>query len=329
MAEPDEEEWLLARERGEDVSHIPARMRARYEQLDKLIEALPERVPPAGWKQRVLGALDVPSPRSSSDALEALPPRSSSDALDATPLQVQTGAFSASDASHSPSQTSSAPAGSIAQSSSARAHSLALTSPARPASPPQSSPVQTLSSAGTSAVAQRHSAAADAAAHASAAQRRPLARSRRVWASAGAAAAIAIVVLVVVRGSATSPRRTEPIVTSEIRRGERPHRGGDVAVGDTLVVRAQADGPIELRVYGDGGEPLARCTETQGCAVERSGVHRRYALEVVLRSPGETRAVLFRGAAAIPEPRKDLDADLEAALAANVDAREVVIVHVQ
>lgn len=252
MADPDDEEWLLARERGEDVSHIPAGTRARYDQLDKLIEALPEHAPPAGWKQRVLEALDAPAPRSSSDALAAPAPRSSSDALDAPPAQAPSGA-----------------------------------------------------------------------------RRGPTSHRRRAGVLGGVAAAIGIVVVLVVRSWGTHSPLTEPIVTTETRRGESPHRSGDVAVGDTFVVHVEADQPIELRVYGDGGEPLARCTETQGCKVERSGAHRRYSLELLLRSPGDTRAVLFSGAAATPEPRKDLDADLEAARAANLEARQVAIVHVE
>ena len=49
------------------------------------------------------------------------------------------------------------------------------------------------------------------------------------------------------------------------------------------------------RVYGEGGEPLARCTDAQGCKVERTGARRTYTLELPLRSPGDVRAVLFIG----------------------------------
>jgi hypothetical protein len=53
-------EWLLARERGEDVSHIPAETRAKYRQLDRLLNQLPTHAPSPGWKQRVLDSLDDP-----------------------------------------------------------------------------------------------------------------------------------------------------------------------------------------------------------------------------------------------------------------------------
>jgi hypothetical protein len=58
MTESNDYEWLLARERGEDVSHIPAATRARYSQLDRLIKELPAHAPSPGWKQCVLDSLD-------------------------------------------------------------------------------------------------------------------------------------------------------------------------------------------------------------------------------------------------------------------------------
>lgn len=239
MADSEDEDWLLARERGDDVSHVPPDTRARYEHLDQLIAALPEQPPPAGWKQRVLDALDAPSPRGSSDALE-LPP----------PADVP-------------------PAG----------------------------------------------------------RRTPSVRGWRAGLFAGGGAAVGIVVLALVVHLRMKPLPAEPVVTTETRRGGSLHRGGDVAVGDTLVIHAQSGQPIELRVYGEGGEPLARCTDTQGCTVERHGAQRRYTLEVPLRSPGDVRAVLFTGA--MPEPQAGLDEDLAAAFAAHVDAREAATVHVE
>ena len=242
--DPDDEDWLLARERGDDVSHVSPQSRARYEQLDQLLAALPDRPPPAGWKQRVLDALDAPSPRSSSDALEALP--------------------------HSP-------------------------------------PTSTAGAARGS--------------------RTPIVRGWRAWilAAGGAVAGILVLQLFMPR-----PKHApaEPVVTIESRRGETAHRGDDLAVGDTLVVHAQSEQPIELRVYGDGGEPLARCTETQGCTFERSGAERRYTLEVPLQARGDVRTVLFTGGAML-EPPKDLEADLAAALSVRIDARQVAVVHIR
>src|ERR1044071_6066699 len=60
MTESNDYEWLLARERGEDVSHVPAHTRDRYSQLDRLIQDLPACAPSPGWKQRVLDSLDDP-----------------------------------------------------------------------------------------------------------------------------------------------------------------------------------------------------------------------------------------------------------------------------
>jgi hypothetical protein len=267
---PDDEDWLLDRERGDDVSHIAPETRARYEQLDQLIAALAERPPPAGWKQRVLDALDAPAPRSSSDMIEP--------------------------AASGPAPSTDSPA---------------------PRSPPETR-VSTGGRAADGRAANGRIAEG---------RRAPIVRGWRAWILALGGAVVGIVILSVVVPR-PQPPRAEPVVTTEIRRGERPHRGDDVSVGDTLVVHAESDQPIELRVYGDGGEPLARCTDTQGCAVERSGAHRRYTLDVLLRAPGDVRTVLFTGDA-IPSPGANLDADLDAALAAHVDARQVATVRVE
>ena len=58
--ESNDYEWLLARERGEDVSHVSARTRAKYCQLDGLLKELPAYAPNPGWKQRVLDSIDDP-----------------------------------------------------------------------------------------------------------------------------------------------------------------------------------------------------------------------------------------------------------------------------
>jgi hypothetical protein len=225
----DDSEWLLARERGEDVSHVPAETRARYDRLTRLIEALPDRAPSPGWKQRVLDAMDAPG------------------ALDAT-------------------------------------------------EPPAM---------------------------------RTIAPRRRTWAIAGTAAAAAASVVVVIALRRGDDLMAEPIVTIDVRRGNDLYRGRDVSVGDTLVVRAEADHPIELRLYGDAGEPLARCGETAGCTVVRDGKRRRYTLEVVLRARGDLRAVLFSALdTALPAPQ-DLDADLAAAQGARIEARQLAVMHVQ
>ncbi len=253
MTDPDDTEWLLARERGEDVSHVPAELRAKYDRLGSMIEALPDHAPSPGWRQRVLDALGAPG---GPGALEA---------------------------------------------------------------PRASGPLDAI--AGTDATAPQTPRATDTpAVH-------TIATRRRTWAIAGSGAAAASVILAIaLRGGGDGI--TEPIVTAEVRHGDHQHRG-DVSIGDTLVVHADADHPIELRVYGDTGEPIARCGETGGCTVVREGARRRYTLEVALQAPGDVRAVLFTVLdAALPPPR-DLDADLGAAHDAHVETRQVAIVHVR
>lgn len=120
-----------------------------------------------------------------------------------------------------------------------------------------------------------------------------------------------------------------PRITTEIRRSDVPRRGGGSAsIGDTFILHVQVDRPSELRVYGDAGEPLARCTETQGCTVERSGKVRRFQLELVLRASGTVRAVLFTGDS-IPGSFQNLNADAETAQRVDVEARQVAFVQVQ
>jgi len=224
VREPDDHEWLLARERGEDVSHVPADTRAAYAQLEHLLAALPASVPSAKWKHRVLDALDTPAP------------------------------------SHGPA-----------------------------------------------------------------------ARARRMWPIAGgiAAAALALVCLLPDRGPHRLP--PESIVTSSsvmVVRGSRPHRGEGVSIGDVLVVVVKASRPSELRVYGDTGEPLARCAESEACAREHDASQHGFRFELDLRSPGDVRTLLFAGDA-IPPGVHNLNADLEAAQRANVSVRQVSVVHVR
>jgi hypothetical protein len=223
MSEPRDRDWLLARERGEDVSQVPAQTRARYGELERLIEALPGQSPSPGWKQRVLDRLDAP--------VESVP---------------------------------------------------------------RVSPV----------------------------------RRRRRWAIAGAAiaAAAAIAVILAWRAGILHRPATDVIVMTETRRAGQPHRGG-VGVGDTWIVRVEADRPIELRVYGDAGEPLARCAAGEACTVTQDGERRRLVLEAGLGAPGDARAVVFEGGR-MPSPR-NLEADLAEAQRLGIDAHQVAVVHVQ
>jgi hypothetical protein len=59
MNDPDAKDyrWLVARERGDDISHVMASERAPYEELGALLAS--GLAPSAGWKQRVLDAIDA------------------------------------------------------------------------------------------------------------------------------------------------------------------------------------------------------------------------------------------------------------------------------
>jgi hypothetical protein len=153
---------------------------------------------------------------------------------------------------------------------------------------------------------------------------------------AGALAVAVIAVLVVYPRGRERPTAltiiaaSGPVVTTELRRGGAPRRSGDdqAQVGDTLVLRADADRPIELRVYGDADEPLARCPGPRGCTIARDGNHGHYVLELTLRSPGVVRAMLFAGDS-IPTAFRELDADVAAAHDRGVEARELRVDRVQ
>ncbi|MBS1120774.1 MAG: hypothetical protein H6Q90_3002 [Deltaproteobacteria bacterium] len=202
--------WLLARERGENVSHVPAETRATYDRLQELMDKLPDEAPSLAWKQRVLAAIDAPAP----------------------------------------------------------------------------------------AVARRAS------------RWRP-----RLMAAGGLAAATMIALVIIARRGPSEP---EPGFSTEIRRSEHAHRGGAVAVDDTLVIHAQARATSELRVYDDAGDLLAQCGEHGGdhCKVERNGDNRHLTLELVLSAPGGVRSVLYVGGS-MPAAR-NLNADQDAALRAHI-----------
>jgi hypothetical protein len=56
-ADDQDYKWLVARERGEDIGHVPPAERAPYDQLGALIGR--GVAPNAGFRQRVLGAIDA------------------------------------------------------------------------------------------------------------------------------------------------------------------------------------------------------------------------------------------------------------------------------
>lgn len=270
MNEPDDRTWILQRERGEDVSHIPARTRAGYDRLAALIAALADETPDPGWKRRVFASLGEPPSHGVGSAsrhrarhLVSLVMGGLAAAAAITlvlawchrEIEVRPSAIAAKEPREPRTAVPERP--------------LSLARPAMP----DDEPLSVASVAGESVAA--------------------------------------------------------PLATAVIRRGDTPHRSSDGAsIGDTLILSLEVDRPSELRVYGDAGEPLARCTETQGCTVERSGKVRRFQLQLVLRASGTVRAVLFTGDS-IPESFRNLNTDMETAQRASVEARQVGFVQVQ
>jgi hypothetical protein len=107
---------------------------------------------------------------------------------------------------------------------------------------------------------------------------------------------------------------------TELRDGAGVIRGRSVtkaSLHDTLVVRIESTGPVEVRVYGDTDEVIGTCSERAGCTVERDGERRRFVLELPLDARGAVRVVTFAGAripASTGTRSKDLDAALEAGI---------------
>jgi hypothetical protein len=235
-------EWLLARERGEDVSQVPAAERAAYRQLEQLIAALPDPAPPADWQRRVRAALQAGGARH----------------VPARPIAVPDRARPAAAAAHG-----------------ARYRWAGITA------------VATLAAA--------------------AAMLRPHPQPRVTVAD--------------------TPHTEEPRIATEIRAGSVRRGFGQAHIGDALIVTVDVDTAIELRLYGDADQPLARCNDTEGCAVTYRGSHRHYVLEHLLRSTGALRVVMFTGSA-FPATFELLDADVATAHAYGGDARQVATIHV-
>lgn len=76
MTELNDHEWLLARERGEDISHVPEETRRRYRELEQLLAGLPGPIPHQGWQRRVLDAVDATHAPAVGARCESAPPPS-------------------------------------------------------------------------------------------------------------------------------------------------------------------------------------------------------------------------------------------------------------
>lgn len=285
MAEPDDPAWLVLRERGDDVSHVPVDTRARYDALTALFDELELEAPSPGWKQRALAALDRESQQDG--AASAL--------RDA-----------AAEGGVAPSRAGRrarlwAAAGSVAS-----AAVLAVV----------------IGLCGEDLDDRRASGAATRAGRAAIASGDPAGMDPTRPAGTNAASSPAA------PGGAYIASAVDALVASEIRRGAQPHRGDSVSMGDTWILDVRTGSPAELRVYGDAGEPLARCMAEPRCTIEHDGGFVRFRLELALRASGDVRAVLFsRGAP--PAAFESLEADLAAAQRAQVDARQIGVVHVR
>ncbi|HEU4728670.1 MAG TPA: hypothetical protein VFT22_12290 [Kofleriaceae bacterium] len=281
MSEPDDHQWLLLRERGEDVSHVLAARRAKYDRLARLLEALPDDAPDPAWQQHVLAAID------------ALPAEDGERARGDVPA-----------------------AGSGTRTRSRRAWILATG-------------LATAATAVVLVLAFRSRAADERAPRGT--EPAFVARPEGVTTIAGSSRRTrpsGAIVRLESFSSGTTP--SGPVVRLEIRRSGTLHRSGSasVSIGDTLVARVISAQPAELRLYGDTGEPLARCSLARGCPREGDPDHRGFRLELDLAVLGDVRALVFAGDR-IPETFGSLADDVEAAQRASVDVRQVGVVHVQ
>jgi hypothetical protein len=94
---------------------------------------------------------------------------------------------------------------------------------------------------------------------------------------------------------------------------DRPRtRGGEVAVGDTVVFHATALKPLpansELRVYRDDAGIVLRCGNQPPCELRGANLRARFAIPAI----GRYRAMIVASAAALPAPTGFLDDDLAA-----------------
>jgi len=277
MSDPDAKDykWLVARERGDDIGHVLAAERAPYEKLGALIGS--GMAPSAGWRQRVLDAIEAEEPQLEKPPAEEPPPhvevtpepapaRPPVPVLAPAPLPAPELEV-AGEVEHPPvapvvpidrKPQAQKPrrlpwiVGGITASAAAAA-ALLYVIPGSPAPPPSEANVIALE---------------------------------------------------------TKVHRAPTVLRAD------PTHVDQANVGDTLVVQAEVIGPAEIRVYGGSGERLiAQCNDRGGCTVERDGERRRFSLEVPLTAPGTVRAVVFVGAD-LPRSAGSLAPDLDAAVSA-------------
>ena len=285
MTEPDDPAWLVLRERGDDVSHVPADTRARYDALTALFGELELEAPSAGWKQRALAALDREWQQDGAAA--ALRDRVADGCAAPSRAGRRTRIWAA--------------AGGVAS-----AAVLAVV----------------IGLCGEDLDDRRASGAATQEDRAAIASGEPVGMATTRPAGTDAVSGPPA------PGGASIASAADALVASEIRRGAQPHRSDSVSIGDSWILEVKTAGPAELRVYGDAGEPLARCMADPRCTIDHDGGSVRFRVELALRASGDVRAVLFSGGVA-PAAFESLEADIAAAQRAQVDARQIGVVHVR
>jgi hypothetical protein len=132
-------------------------------------------------------------------------------------------------------------------------------------------------------------------------------RRRRALQAVGAAVALAAaVVLAFALRPRPAPPSPELALAVEVTRGSEPMRGDMARLGDRLAVsvRAGAAARLEVRVYRDDRELVARCTTEPPCRRTATGV----AAEVVLGNPGRYQVLVVDGRPP-PDPPGGLDRD--------------------
>jgi hypothetical protein len=297
MSERRDHEWLLARERGEDVSHVPAATRTPYDELGVMLRDLPAMTPRGAWKARVLAVIDEEEAKRLAAGSVQRP------VAKVEPKLAANAGYPATDVEDEVAKPRLTAVPTVAP---------AVEMPAPPkalAAKRHRWLVPTLATA----------AAAAAAIAVYLAMPRGSSEPSQANNQLGAPP------------STNKPPSTSAIAAleTELRDGANKVRGirdgdGVARLRDTFVARVKTTGPAELRLYGDTGELLAQCGErarSAGCTVTRDGEHRRFVLETLLEARGQVRLVTFTGAQ-IPESLNDRTLDIDAVIKAGVAYKE-------
>jgi hypothetical protein len=299
--QPDHE-WLEARERGEDIGHVPAHKREPYEKLGKMLAS--GMAPSPGFRKRVLDAIDAEEAKATEAA-----------ATDGAPKAAGIARVEAA-------AVAGAETGKEDRESARKAAATAV-------------PMEAVWTVGREQMAESLRDRVDVELAEKRAQLRRQ-RLRRLAMASGLVAAAAAVAFWL-RQDPAAPRDEPKILLASsqkiavkaevLRNGGRTVRGDhdskatEATVGNKLAVNAQSMGPAELRVYGgySGERLITRCNESErgDCKIDRKGEVRSFSLVVPLDELGTVQAVVFLGAG-IPPSTRQRNSDLEAAATAGI-----------